>query len=198
MPRCRIWAATRSWRRRCWCRRLQTLVAREVDPVDKAVISVTRIAGGEAYNVVPERVELWGTIRTFRDETRATADPARRGDGAVASPWRRASTGTGSASAKAIPPRSTRRARRRLGADAAAEIVGEAQVDRDPPPCMGSEDFAFMLQQRPGSYIWMGTGARRGRAGQLHSPYYDFNDEALPLGVSYWVRLVERLLPKAA
>ena len=62
---------------------------------------------------------------------------------------------------------------------------------------MGSEDFAFMLQQRPGSYIWMGTGAE-GTSWPLHSPYYDFNDEALPLGVSYWVRLVERLLPKAA
>ena len=62
---------------------------------------------------------------------------------------------------------------------------------------MASEDFAFMLQQRPGSYIWMGTGGE-GAGWPLHSPYYDFNDEALPLGVSYWVRLVERLLPEAA
>ena len=75
--------------------------------------------------------------------------------------------------------------------------MGEARVERDPPPCMGSEDFAFMLQQRPGSYIWMGTG-RDGPNHQLHSPHYDFNDEALAYGVSYWARLVERLLPKAA
>ena len=66
-----------------------------------------------------------------------------------------------------------------------------------PPPFMGSEDFAFMLQQRPGSYIWMGTGGG-GDEPPLHSPYYDFNDEALPLGVELLGRLVERLLPKAA
>jgi hippurate hydrolase len=75
--------------------------------------------------------------------------------------------------------------------------VGEARVERDPPPCMGSEDFAFMLKERPGSYVWMGSGDEAGGK-QLHSPRYDFNDGALAYGVSYWVRLVERLLPKAA
>ena len=85
-------------------------------------------------------------------------------------------------------------------ADAAAEIVGEARVERNPPPCLGSEDFAFMLRERPGSYIWMGTGGSDDatEAAQLHSPHYDFNDAALGIGVSYWARLVERLLPKAA
>ncbi len=174
---------------------LQALVSREVDPVDNAVISVTRIAGGEAYNIVPERVELWGTIRTFREETRArlVRRVAQVAEGVAA-----AHDLEGRVRMVEGYPATVNTPREALlGADAAAEIVGEAQVERDPPPCMGSEDFAFMLQQRPGSYIWMGTGAD-GPDRQLHSPYYDFNDEALPYGVSYWVRLVERLLPKAA
>jgi amidohydrolase len=174
---------------------LQALVSREVDPVDNAVISVTRIAGGEAYNIVPERVELWGTIRTFREETRArlVRRVAQVAEGVAA-----AHDLEGRVRMVEGYPATVNTPREALlGADAAAEIVGEAQVERDPPPCMGSEDFAFMLQHRPGSYIWMGTGAD-GPDRQLHSPHYDFNDEALPYGVSYWVRLVERLLPKAA
>ena len=174
---------------------LQGIVAREVDPLDNGVISVTRVAGGHAYNIVPERVELGGTIRTFKEETRCRL--ARRVEEAA----------KGVALAQGLEARTrilegypatincTREAM--LGADAAAEIVGEARVDRDPAPCMGSEDFAFMLGQRPGSYIWMGTGTGRDDKG-LHSPHYDFNDEALAYGVSYWARLVERLMPKAA
>ncbi len=174
---------------------LQALVSREVDPVDNAVISVTRIAGGEAYNIVPERVELWGTIRTFREETRArlVRRVAQVAEGVAAAHGLEVRVRM----VEGYPATVNTPREALLGADAAAEIVGEAQVERDPPPCMGSEDFAFMLQQRPGSYIWMGTGAD-GPDRQLHSPYYDFNDEALPYGVSYWVRLVERLLPKAA
>src|SRR3954447_13737300 len=174
---------------------LQPLVAREVDPVDNAVISITRISGGDAYNVVPERVELWGTIRTFREPTRERL--IRRigevGQGVGLAQGVKATLKV----AAGYPATVNTAGEAALGADAAAEIVGEANVDRAPAPCMGSEDFAFMLQQRPGSYIWMGTGAE-GRARQLHSPYYDFNDDALPLGVSYWVRLVERLLPRVA
>jgi hippurate hydrolase len=174
---------------------LQAVVAREVDPLDNGVISVTGIAGGHAYNIVPERVELWGTVRTFREETRQRL--IRRVQ----------EVAKGVALAQALeaevriiegyPATINSPRQAQLGADAAAEIVGEAKVNRDPPPCMGSEDFAFMLKERPGSYIWMGTGTGSGEK-QLHSPHYDFNDEALAYGVSYWARLVERLLPKAA
>ena len=76
-------------------------------------------------------------------------------------------------------------------------MVGEDRVVRDPEPAMGAEDFAYMLQARPGSYIWMGTGDGDQPGPSLHSPHYDFNDAALALGTSYWVRLVERLLPAA-
>ena len=175
---------------------IQSVVAREVDPLDNAVISITRVQGGDAYNVVPERVELWGTIRTFREATRTRLiqriEEVVQGVGL-------AQGITGSVKVSAGYPATINTAREaQLGADAAAEIVGDAKVDRAPEPCMGSEDFAFMLNRRPGSYIWMGTGSDARPSHQLHSPHYDFNDDAIPLGVSYWVRLVERLLPKAA
>jgi hippurate hydrolase len=177
---------------------LQPLVARETDPVDKAVVSVTRVAGGDAYNIVPEQVELWGTVRTFREDTRARL--VRRVEEVVHG-IAAAHELEGRVRIKEGYPATVNHAREAaLGADAAADIVGEARVDRQPPPCLGSEDFAFMLQERPGSYIWMGTGGSDGgaEASQLHSPRYDFNDAALAIGVSYWARLVERLMPKAA
>ena len=175
---------------------IQSVVAREVDPLDNAVISITRVQGGDAYNVVPERVELWGTIRTFREATRTRL--IRRIEEVVQGVGL-AQGITGSVKVSAGYPATINTAREaQLGADAAAEIVGDAKVDRAPEPCMGSEDFAFMLNRRPGSYIWMGTGSAARPSHQLHSPHYDFNDDAIPLGVSYWVRLVERLLPKAA
>jgi hippurate hydrolase len=174
---------------------IQPLIAREVDPIDNAVISITRMLGGDAYNVVPERVQLWGTIRTFREDTRERLirrlEEIVQGIGI-------AQGITGKVTVTAGYPATINHAREAaLGADAAAEIVGEGKVDRAPTPCMGSEDFAFMLRHRPGSYIWMGTGGDRPDQ-QLHSPHFDFNDEALPLGVSYWARLVERLLPARA
>jgi amidohydrolase len=175
---------------------LQALVAREVDPIDNAVVSITRVAGGDAYNVVPERVELWGTIRTFREETRARL--VRRVEEVVRGVALAQGLEGRIRVAEGYPATVNSAAEARAGADAAAEIVGEAKVERDPPPCLGSEDFAFMLQRRPGSYIWMGSGGEGAGGTQLHSPRYDFNDDALTYGVSYWVRLVERLLPKAA
>lgn len=169
-----------------------SIVAREVDPVDQAVISVTRVHGGDAYNVIPEQVTMHGTARSFRP---ATQDLLERRMGEVVA---------GIAAAQGLdarldyrrgyPPTVNHAREAAIAADAAAEIVGEARVDRAPAPCMGAEDFAFMLERRPGSYIWMGNGG--GEAGRnLHNPHYDFNDEALPLGVSWWVRLVERSLP---
>jgi hippurate hydrolase len=174
---------------------LQPLVAREVDPVDHGVVSVTRIQGGDAFNIVPERVELAGTVRSFRPETRARL--LRRLEEIVRGVALAQGLEGGVRIVEGYPATINSPHEARLGADAAAEIVGEMRVDRDPSPCMGSEDFAFMLNERPGGYIWMGTGDERGGR-QLHSPHYDFNDAALGYGVSWWVRLVERLLPRAA
>ena len=171
---------------------LQGIVSRNVDPVDRAVISATQIHAGHTHNVVPERASLGGTVRTFNP---ATQDLIERRIGEVAA---------GIAAAQDLKSRyrferhypatvnSAREAEQ--GADTAAEIAGEDRLRRDLQPSMGAEDFSFMLRERPGSYIWLGVGgAEEGRL--LHSPRYDFNDEVLGWGVTYWARLAERLLP---
>ena len=168
-----------------------SIVARQVDPLDNAVVSITRIQGGDTYNVVPETVSMLGTVRTFRTSTQ---DFIERRLGEIVAGIAAAQGLEGKlVYRRGYPPTVNRRREAALGADAAAEIAGEAQVERAPSPSMGAEDFAYMLQRRPGAYIWMGNGGgAEGRV--LHSPLYDFNDEALPWGVSWWARLVERRL----
>jgi hippurate hydrolase len=170
---------------------LQSLVSRAIDPLDRAVVSITKLTAGDTYNVVPERACLLGTVRTFKPETQAflerrigemTAGIAAAHGVEATCRYSRGYPATVNSSREAT-----------LAADAAAEIVGETNVARDPDPAMGAEDFAFMLQRRPGSYIWMGTGSAED-AIPLHSPHYDFNDETLGTGVSYWVRLAEQRL----
>ncbi len=171
----------------------QSIVAREIDPLDLAVISITQIHAGDTYNVVPETAFLDGTVRTYREATRhlirdrmaAIVDGIARAQGLEATLDYR----------DGYPPTVNTAREAELGADTAAEIVGEERVDREPEPVMGAEDFAYMLNERPGSYIWLGNGAVDDRQG-LHSPYYDFNDEAIGYGVSYWAKLVERLMPR--
>ena len=172
---------------------LQTLVARQVDPLDQAVVSVTRHAGGDAHNVIPGAVELWGMVRTYRPETR---DFLRRRLSEVAEGVAVASgVGASLTYVSSLPPLVNGLEDAAFGADVAAEVVGEAGVDRDPPPVMSAEDFAFMLQAKPGAFVWMGIGrADEGRL--IHTPIYDFNDEALSYGASYWARLTERFLAK--
>jgi hippurate hydrolase len=171
---------------------LNALVGREVDPVDQAVVSITKVAAGDTFNVVPEEAVLLGTVRTFRAATRDRLE-SRIGE-VVAG----IATATGLAEEvhyhRGYPPTINHAREAAIGAEVAAEIAGEAQVDRAAPPSMGAEDFAFMLEERPGAYIRMGNGSDAdGRV--LHSPHYDFNDAALPFGISYWVRLAERCLP---
>jgi hippurate hydrolase len=171
---------------------LQSILSRQVDPVDQAVISVTKIEGGDTFNVVPETVRMLGTVRSFRKDTQ---DFIERRMGEVVQ---------GIAAAQGLkaefryrrgyPSTINHPVGARDGVAAAVDIAGESAVDPAAPPSMGAEDFAYMLQVRPGSYIRIGNGgAEQGKV--LHSPYYDFNDEALPYGVSYWARLAERQLP---
>ena len=82
-----------------------------------------------------------------------------------------------------------------IAAEVAASVVGPENVEREAEPCMAGEDFAFMLNERPGNYIWMGTGSPDHVSGKLHYPDYNFNDAAIPHGVAYWLALVDRLLP---
>ena len=172
---------------------LQTIVARNVDPLEAGVVSVTKIHGGDAFNVIPEKVELAGTVRTFKPRVRET----------IASGIERIAESTAAAlgararvNVEARFPATVNTAAETERAEAAATaVVGGTHVHRDVAPCMGSEDFAYMLQARPGSYIWIGNGLGPGGC-FLHNPGYDFNDEILPIGASYWATLVERELAK--
>jgi hippurate hydrolase len=171
---------------------LQTIASRETDPLDQIVVSVTQFHAGDTWNVIPAQAILRGTVRTFQETTRARAE--------------KSIDRIGAAIAAAFGAKADLRYERRYpatvntpqetewAAGAAVDVVGQERVARDAQPCMGSEDFAYMLQVRPGCYIWAGNGpSENGRL--LHSPYYDFNDDLLPVGASYWIRLVERLLP---
>jgi amidohydrolase len=171
---------------------LQTIVARNVDPVQRAVVSVTQVHGGDTFNVIPETAMLTGTVRSFLPEVRDLLE--RR--------LHEIATGIGAALGARVeieyqrgyPPTVNTEAETEIAALAAAEVAGEDKVDRAREPTMGAEDFAYMLEQRPGSYVFIGNGGDED-APMLHSPHYDFNDEALPYGASYWARLVERALP---
>ncbi|MCP1335096.1 M20 aminoacylase family protein [Futiania mangrovi] len=176
---------------------LQTIASRNTHPLDAVVVSVTQIHGGDAYNVLPDEVVLRGTTRSFKPEVQDTIEPAMRRiiDGVCASMGAQATMRY----ERRYPPTINTEAETELAARAAAAVVGEEHVHRDQQPSMGSEDFAFMLQQRPGSYIWLGNSSPSGEVGgcMLHNPHYDFNDQALPVGASYWATLVEQVLARA-
>ncbi|MBY8976459.1 amidohydrolase [Rhodobacteraceae bacterium NNCM2] len=168
---------------------LHNIVSRSVDPLASAVISVCQVeTDGEAHNVIPQTARLYGTARSYTPEVRDLIE--RRMEEVV--------TGTAAAmGGRAVldytrdyPPTVNHFDQTAKAADVAAEIVGEAQVDRDTPPVMGGEDFSFMLNARPGAFIFVGNGD----TASVHHPEYDFNDEAIPVGCSYWVRLAEKLM----
>jgi hippurate hydrolase len=173
---------------------LQTIVSRNIRPVDTAVVSVTRIHAGAAYNVIPESATLGGTARCFSRDTMALIEANMR---------RIASGVAGGFGAAAeldfrviFPPLVNDAAEAGFVADIAAELVGDINVNRNGGLVMASEDFSYMLECRPGAYIQIGNGEGEGGC-EVHNPGYDFNDAALPLGASLFARLVERKLAKA-
>ena len=168
---------------------LQTIASRNVDPLDAVVVSVTQIHGGDTWNVVPEEVILRGTARSFEAAVQDLTETAiRRIAAGVAATY---GVSVDVRYERRYPPTINSEKQSEIAAAAAAAVVGESRVARSVKPCMGAEDFAFMLQQRPGSYIWLGAGED---SANLHSPHYDFNDEILPIGVSYWASLVRHEL----
>lgn len=171
---------------------LQSIASRNTDPVNALVVSVTQIHGGDSYNVIPDEVKLAGTVRSFREEVRNSVAPAmtRIADGICA-----AYGATANLSYQKLYPATINSVdETEQAAAAAAALVGEGAINRSPVASMGAEDFAFMLREKPGSYIWVGNGSGEG-ACMLHNPGYDFNDDIIPLGASYWVTLVEQVLP---
>ncbi len=170
---------------------LQSIVARNVRPLDTAVVSVTQIHGGDAYNVIPQRARLSGTVRAFSNEVMALIgrNIARVAEGVAA--------GFG-ASAKTdfrpiFAPLINDPGEADYAAGVCADIVGAGAVRRDPALIMASEDFSYMLNEVPGCYINIGNGDGEG-ACEVHNPSYDFNDQALPYGAGFFARLVEKRL----
>ncbi len=171
----------------------QTIVSRNVRPVDTVVLSITRFHAGDAYNVIPDKAVLGGTVRCFTDATmrlvetnmRRVAESVAAGFGATAELDFRV----------LFPPLVNHADETQFIADCAAEVVGDANVNRNGPVTMASEDFSYMLRDVPGAYIQIGNGDGEG-ACEVHNPGYDFNDGALPYGASLFVRLVEKRLDR--
>jgi amidohydrolase len=167
---------------------LQAIAARNADPVRSVVISVTRFDAGTTHNIIPDEATLWGTVRTHSEETRNLAESRIRQivEGIVGAHGAEA----GIEYYRQCPVTSNHDRETDHAISAASEIVGAANVDPNVDPSMAGEDFAFMLNSRPGAFIFIGNG----ETAPLHNPRYDFDDEAISFGISYWVKLVESRL----
>ena len=173
----------------------QTLVSRRVDPLQAAVVSVTRVDAGHAYNIIPDHVSLAGGLRCLTKEVRLEL---RAGLERIATGVSQALGATATVTfSGGHPAVLNSSAETKLAAEVATAIVGDEHVHPNHEPIMGSEDFAFMLQERPGCYVFVGNGDGDGGC-MVHNPRYDFNDDILPLGATYWVRLAERFLAARA
>jgi amidohydrolase len=170
---------------------LQTIVSRNVDPRRAAVISVTKIHAGDAYNVIPEHAVLGGGIRCFdpplRTYLKTRVEEVVAGVTAALGARGRVSFTAG------FPAVINDARSSELAARVARELVGEEGVDAAAEPVLGSEDFSYMLERKPGCFVFIGNGAGPTSC-TIHNPGYDFNDEILPLGASFWVRLAQAFL----
>jgi amidohydrolase len=165
---------------------LQTIVSRSVNPARSAVISVASIHAGDAFNVIPRTVKMLGTARSLDESVR---DLIEERIGTVARGVAAAFGATATYTYDRGYPVTVNAPRETAYAAAVArEVAGDEQVNDTADATMGGEDFSYMLQARPGAFIFLGNG----NTAQLHSADYDFNDDVIPTGVSYWVRLVER------
>ena len=171
----------------------QTIVSRNTSPQETAVLSITQIQSGDAYNVIPHTAIMKGTARTFSNDVMSLIETninklsknIAEGMGAVAEVDFR----------KTFPPLINSEDEINFAGDVAAAIVGETNINRNSNRVMGSEDFAYMSNLIPGGYVTIGQGEGKWNC-EVHNPYYDFNDEVLPLGASYWAKLVETKLAK--
>jgi hippurate hydrolase len=168
---------------------LQQIVARNVDPIDHAVVSITLFQAGSTDNVIPQTALLRGTVRTLRAETRDLVE--RRLKEVVDGVARLHGAAAKVRYQRDYPVVVNHPDATAFATEVAREVAGADRVDAAVPPVMGGEDFAFLLQERPGAFIFMGNGD----TANLHHPAYDFNDKAIPFGASYWVRIVERSMP---
>jgi hippurate hydrolase len=168
---------------------LQSIVSRNVDPLESAVVTVTIFQAGEALNVIPQRARIAGTCRTLDPRVRDLVERRLR---EVVQNVAAAYGATAKLNFRRNYPVTVNHAAQTEKAAAIArDVAGAANVDVNHPPMMGGEDFSYMLEARPGAFIFIGNGDTAG----LHHPAYDFNDSAIGYGASYWARLVETLMP---
>lgn len=174
---------------------LQTITSRTLDPLDAAVVSTTLFHAGEAYNAIPDRARLSGTVRAFdaNVQNRIEQRLCELCDG-VASAY---GVSIDMKYRRGYPPTVNSSDEAALCAEVATALVGAEHVTTNARPTMGAEDFAFFLQHKPGCYVWIGNGPGEGGC-MLHNPKYDFNDDIIPVGGAYWVELVKRILSPGA
>ena len=162
-----------------------------------AVVSVTQIHGGDALNVIPEEAVLRGTVRSLKPEVeRAVEGAIERLCAGVAQTFGASMSVNFN---ERYPATVNHPAQTALCQRAAALAVGRDNVRTDEQPSMGAEDFAYMLREKAGCYVWLGNGSGAENVGacSLHNPYYDFNDAIIPVGIAYWTKLVECALGSA-
>ena len=174
---------------------LQTIVSRSTNPVDKAVVSITKINGGTAYNVIDDNVKLSGTIRTFEEKTRSfIAKKIEDISKGIAS----SNGGTAVIEFDLVnkyPPTINSKKESEFASEVAKKLVGNEKVITDINPSMGGEDFSYLLNEKPGSYLYIGQADKNHNA-NLHTSNYDFNDNLLPIGVNFWINLVKEYFSK--
>ena len=168
---------------------LQTIASRSVDPLKSVVVSICKMSAGNAHNVIPPSATMLGTVRTLDPEIRDIAE--QRIKSIVESTAAAFGAKATCHYTRDYPITVNNPEKTEFAASIAGEVAGIDRVDTDCPPVMGGEDFSFMLNERPGAYIFIGNG----ETAPVHHPEYDFNDEIIPLGCSYFVRAVETAMP---
>lgn len=169
---------------------LQSVISRGIDPMNSAVLSVTRIQSGDTYNVIPEKATLSGTVRYFeKNDKREIERRITNLSNHIAQAY--------DATARVnymhgYPPTENSAPEAKLCQRVLQDVFGDSKVNTNPRPLPAAEDFSFMLEAKPGCYIWAGNGLE---GAHVHNPNYDFNDELLPLGALYWIKLAETALP---
>ncbi len=167
----------------------QSIVSRNVDPLESAVVSTTMMRAGEAFNILPQEAHLRGTVRTFNPAIRDLVE--RRMNAIVDATAAMHEATITLHYERGYPVTRNHDAQTAFASEVARQVVGADRVDANFPATMGAEDFSYMLEERPGCFIFIGNGDTAG----LHHPNYDFDDAAIPIGASYWAKLVETALP---
>ncbi|MDC3056218.1 amidohydrolase [Pelagibacteraceae bacterium] len=170
---------------------IQTIVSRSIDPVDKALVSITKINAGSAHNVISNEATFGGTIRTFKKETRSYVEKRINEITEGIAKAHGADVKIKFDLTNKYPPTYNSKKESIFASQVAKNLVGEDNVQTDIDPCMGGEDFSYLLEEKPGSYLFIGQGDEDHTA-SLHTTKYDFNDKLLPIGVNFWVDLVKK------